>query len=245
MTLRYFIILIFIGLIVGCIDEPTIEPTPLPYSAVRVGNFADNVDAIQVTIDGEKSYTINKGEVTNYFDLVSGKREFVVTNTANSETIFSSDLDITAYEELNIFFTGYSAPGDEFNNTFSNFNFTEGFVYLFEGPDDPNRVWVRLFNFISDTPDTTSIDVQVEAYSVDGDSSNTTAALEFNEHAGLSLEQGEKNLFLLNEDATDTLSTLAGQALNTGEDYFYFITGPVENPSFYINKRAPLAVRSK
>ena len=245
MILRYFLIFIYLGLLVGCVDEPTIEPAPLPYSTVRVGNFADNVDALQVTIDGDKSYTINKGEVTDYFDLTSGKRRFVVVNTANAAKLVDADIDVTAYEELNILFTGYSAPGDDLNNTFSNYNFTEGFVYLFEGPDDPNRVWVRLFNFISDTPQSLSPDIQIEAYSVTGDSSNTTTAVAFNEHAGLSLEQGEKNFFVLNEDGTDTLGTLMGQTVSTGLDYFIFITGPDSIPTFYLNQRTPLAVRSK
>ncbi len=245
MILRYFTIFIFIGLLVGCVEEPTIEPTPLPYSTVRVGNFADNVDAIQVTIDGDKSYTINKGELTAYFDLVSGKRSFVVTNTATSETIFSSSLEVTAYEELTIILSGYSAPGDEFNNTFSNFNFTEGFVYLFEGPEDPNNVWVRFFNLISDTPDEEAPEIEMESYDVTGDSSVTTSVFAFNEEASLSVPQGVKNLVVLNDAGTDTLAIFDGISVEAGNDYFFFVSRQDSTLTLFSNSRVPLGVRSK
>lgn len=245
MILKYFLLLIFISSLYSCVEEPTIEPTPLPYTTVRLGNFSNNVDAIQVTIDGEKSFTINKGDLTDYFDLVSGKRKFVVTNTANSVQIFSADLDATAYEELNILFTGYSAPGDDINNSFGNYNFTEGLVYLFEGPTEPNKVWVRFFNFISDTPDETSVEIQVSSYDITGDSSNTATAFAFNEYKGLAVDQGQKNILTLNSDATDTLSVLTGQNMNSGLDYFVFITGSADNPAYFVNQREPLEVRSK
>lgn len=246
MTLRYFIILIFIGLLVGCVDEPTIEPAPIPYSTVRVGNFADNVDAIQVTIDGEKSYTINKGELTPYFDLTSGKRDFVVTNTASSETIFTSSIEVTAYEELTIVLSGYSAPGDEFNNSFTNFNFTEGFVYLFEGPEDPNNVWVRFFNVISDTPDEAAPEIAIESYDVTGDSSVTTSTFAFNEYVGLSVPQGAKSFVVLNDAAEpDTLAVFEGNNVEAGNDYFFFVARQDTTLTLYSNSRVPLEVRSK
>jgi len=245
MTLRYFIILIFIGLLVGCVDEPTIEPTPLPYSTVRVGNFADNVDAIQVTIDGETSYTINKGELTPYFDVVSGKRNFVVTNTASSETIFTSSIEVTAYEELTIVLSGYSAPGDEFNNTFTNSNFTEGFVYLFEGPEDPNNVWVRFFNVISDTPDEAAPDIVMESYDVTGDSSVATGAFAFNEVASLSVPQGPKSFVVLDDAGVDTLAFFEGNNVEAGKDYFFFVARQDTTLTLYTNSRVPLEVRSK
>ena len=177
--------------------------------------------------------------------MVSGNRKFEVINTANSETLISRGIDITAYEEVSVLFTGYSAPGDEFNNTFSNLNFTEGFVYLHEGPDDPNRVWVRFFNFISPTPDYDSPDIQIETYNVEGDSANTTSAFAYNEYRGVVLDQGAHVFSVLGEgDDPDTLSTL-DQTVNSGTDYFVFIVGPDSIPNFYVNSRNPLEVRSK
>lgn len=244
MTFRYILILLLLGTLVSCVEEPTMEPAQTPFSIIRLGNFSENVDALKITIDGDKSFTVNKGELTDYFELVAGNRQFEVVNTANSETLISRGIDITSYEEVNVLFTGYSAPGDEFNNTFSNLNFTEGFVYLLEGPDDPNRVWVRFFNFISPTPDYDSPDIQVETYNVEGDSANTTSAFAYNEYRGVALDQGAHAFSVLNEDATDTLSTL-DQTVNSGTDYFVFVVGPDSIPNFYVNSRNPLEVRSK
>ena len=245
MIRKFLLILLSAAFLYSCIEEPTIEPTPLPYTSVRLGNFSANVDAINVTIDGEQSFNIEKGNLTNYFDLVSGKRDFVVTNTGNSTVILEAQLDVASYEELNILFTGYSAPDDDLNNSFGNFSYTEGIVYLLEEPEE-NRARIRFFNLISDTPDTTSIDITVEVYDAAGDSSQTTASeFAFNEAAGLDVEEGQKQLLILNADGTDTLLTYDAGNVDLGMDYFYFVTGVVDDIEVVPNVRAPLDVREK
>ena len=244
MIRKFLLVLLLAAFLYSCIEEPTIEPTPLPYTSVRLGNFSANVDAINVTIDGEQSFNIEKGNLTNYFDLVSGKRDFVVTNTASSEVIFESSLEVSSYEELNVLFTGYSAPGDEFNNSFGNYSYAEGLVYLLEEPED-GRTRVRFFNLISDSPDTTSIDISVEAYDVAGDSSQTTSAFAFNEAAGLELEEGQKQILILNDGGTDTLFTFDAGNVEIGLDYFMFVTGLPSNIEVIPNSRTPLDVREK
>ncbi len=245
MILRYFLILIFITSFYSCIDEPVIEPTPLPYSTVRVANFSDNVSTIEVTIDGEQSFTLNKGVVTNHFDLVSGKRNFIVKNTENSETIFDLDLTITSYEEVDVIFTGYSEPGNDFNNTFSNLSYTNGFVYLYEDPGTDSTVKMRLFNFISDTPELASIDIQVECFNISDETSETTEAFAFNEVAGLRVPEGQKNFIIFNDSGTDTLSTYTSETLEPGFEHYFYITGPAESPTVNYNRMAPLEVRDK
>ena len=245
MIRKFILILLTAALVYSCIDEPTIEPTPLPYTSVRLGNFSANVDAINVTIDGEQSFNIDKGNLTNYFDLVSCKRSFVVTNTASSEVLLEADIDVTSYEELAILFSGYSAPGDDINNSFGSFGFTEGVVYLLEDAED-GRVRVTFLNLISDTPDTTSIDISVIAYDVSGDTTQTTAdAFALNEAAGLQVEEGQKMIYVTNSDDTDTLITYDAGNIEAGYQYFMFATGTVENPEMIVNRRAPLSVRDK
>ena len=245
MTRKFLLILLTAAFLYSCIDEPTIEPTLLPYTSVRLGNFSANVDAINVTIDGEQSFNIEKGNLTNYFDLVSGKRGFVVTNTANSEVILDTDIEVTSYEELAILFSGYSAPGDDINNSFGNFNFTEGVVYLLEDAQD-GRVRVTFLNLISDTPDTTSIDISAIVYDVSGDSTQTVAdAIALNEAIGLQVEEGPKMIYVTNSDDTDTLTTYDAGNVEAGYQYFVFITGTIENIETVVSRRAPLDVRDK
>jgi hypothetical protein len=245
MIRKFLLILLSAALLYSCIDEPTIEPTPLPYTSVRLGNFSANVDAINVTIDGEQSFDIENGNLTNYFDLISGKRGFLVTNTTSSEVIFEADLEVTSYEELNVLFSGYSAPGDDINNSFGNTNYTEGVVYLLEEPEE-GRVRVRFFNMISDSPDTTSIDIILDVYDVAGDSSQTTSSeIAFNEVIGLEIEEGQKIINVLNADETDTLYTYDAGNIELGYDYFVFITGLLDEYEVVMNRRTPLEVREK
>jgi len=105
---------------------------------------------------------------------------------------------------------------------------------------------VRIFNLISDTPDTVSLSIQVECYDISTETSVTTAdPFGFNEVSGINVPLGQKNFLILNEDGTDTLTTYTSESLEPGFEHYLYITGPVESPVVDYNKMVPLEVRNK
>lgn len=240
-------------LLFSCVNEPTIEPTPTPYTSVRLGNFADNVGTITVSIQIESKdknvpnevvtqKTIQKGDLTEYFDLISGKRIIVVTDENGAE-IFKGQQNFTSYDEANLLFSGYSAPGDDINNTFGPFYFSDGVVYLREEPQLDTLVWVHYFNLISDTPEALSPAITVESIdSVNNENVATNAAFKFNTVKGVNVSPGEKTFSVkVGEDEISNYSA----AITSGKRYYLFIVGPVGNPVFYLNSQAPLPIRNK
>ena len=140
-TKTIFSILILIGFIlVGCFEEPVMEPVKRPYSSVRVGNFSfnqpgftGNIDQFNVYIDKELKGTVGLNQFTGYFDLPSGKRNFVLL--AGTDTIYKGDVNINSYEEMSIVFDGVYAPAVDTLMSFAPYSITDGYVYA---PDAPN-----------------------------------------------------------------------------------------------------------
>jgi hypothetical protein len=257
MIFRYFISFLILVGVFGCVDEPFIEHAPIPYSVVKLGNFADNVNIIEVTVtnaDGElKSYTINKGEITEFITLTSGKRTFLVKNVETSETIYSAQVTISSYEEVMLFFSGYSKPGDDINNSFSPLYYTNGVVYLYEDHETNGKVLLRLYNLISDTPESASTDFLTDCYDVAGDSLvvSTSTAIGFNESTPLFVP-GKTCKFVVyhegdpdNSIPNDTLKVFNLENLESGYDHYLFLTGPVTDPGYTLYKSTPLAESSK
>ena len=96
----------------GCVEEPTIAPIKRPYSSVRIGNFAYNADTIDVAITyPDSSVTVKSNlmlnTLTDYFDLPSGKRRIVVTNSNNHQILLDKLIEFSSYEECSLFFVGY------------------------------------------------------------------------------------------------------------------------------------------
>ena len=245
----FFLALLFFS----CVNEPTIDPAPTPYTSVRLGNFADNIGTITVSIQIESKdksipneivteKTISKGNLTEYFDLISGKRIIVVTDENGAE-IFKGQQNFTSYDEVNLLFSGYSAPGDDINNTFGPFYYSDGVVYLKEEPKLDTLVWVHYFNLISDTPEALSPLITVECTdSVNNKNVVTDAAFKFNTVKGVNVSPGEKTFSVKVGDVE--ISTYSA-AITSGKRHYLFIIGPGNNPVIYLEGQTPLPVRNK
>jgi hypothetical protein len=118
----------------GCVEEPTIAPIKRPYSSVRIGNFAYNADTIDVAITNPDSSVAVKSNLmlntlTDYFDLPSGKRRIVVTNSNNHQVLLDKLIEFSAYEECSLFFEGFFST-DNLLNTFTFVKYFEGDTYI-------------------------------------------------------------------------------------------------------------------
>ncbi|PJC60415.1 MAG: hypothetical protein CO025_03285, partial [Ignavibacteria bacterium CG_4_9_14_0_2_um_filter_37_13] len=145
----------------GCVEEPTIDPVKRPYTLLRVANFSYNVDTLIVSIDkGKKVLNLYKYQApSQYFDIESGKRQFLVTTPAG-DTLYNDKINIGAYEEVSLFFTGFSKPHDDLLNTFGYAQYVNGVVYLYEGMGIDTTV-IQCANFAPDTPADSSIKYRV------------------------------------------------------------------------------------
>jgi hypothetical protein len=235
----------------GCVEEPTIDPVKRPYTLLRVANFSYNVDTIMVSIDaGAKILNLYKNEISaQYFSISSGKRHFCVTNPTG-DTLFNDNIWIGSYEELSLFFTGYSKPNDDFLNTFGYAQTSNGMVYLYESMNDTTTT-ILCSNFASDTPTDSSIKYRVLM-------TDTTTKkvvkevteLAFNSFSGAALHGSKTykisyakllnavtNSYLIYGDTTYTF--------DTGFQYSVYGVGDPKTPNFIIEKNTPLPIGSK
>lgn len=158
---KFFILLpIILGFILySCVEEPTIAPVGPVFSVLKIANMSNNVDAINVSIDGKQvASSLAKGETTNYFDSNSGKLDFTVTNAAG-EQIFEKTIDINVWERTKIIFAG-NYDVDPLNNTFANFEVSEGETYISSKPP-ADSLYIQIVN-ASSTVDT----INAKSYSI-------------------------------------------------------------------------------
>ncbi len=253
------IALLFIALILySCVDEPTISEVKRPYSSVRLGNFSNNVAQINVEIvdsDGStKSFSVSQNQLTEHFDIMSGARDVTVTNNGGEE-IYSGNITMSAFEEITLLFTGYSAPGDEFNNTFADFSYTEGVVYIENGPDNADTAWIHCIDVISDTPDDTSNSFIVRTIDLDNpdaDEMDAPDLVAFNTVQSFDLAAGNKQMLFLDEVVSgvepvyDTLGVFDVN-IEGGVRHYLFFTGKSEADGIIVvhDIETPLPVRNK
>lgn len=69
---------------------------------------------------------------TEYFDIPSGKKTFTVFDEGGN-LIFSKEIELISWERITIVFSGFYST-DELQNTFGNFEFNEGEVYISRQP---------------------------------------------------------------------------------------------------------------
>ncbi|MCK9207175.1 MAG: hypothetical protein M0P66_08700 [Salinivirgaceae bacterium] len=249
---RIPVLLLFLAIVYyGCVEEPTIDPVKRPYTLLRVANFSYNVDTLTISIDnGVKVFTLYRNEVpAQYFEIQSGKRHFFVTNPAG-DTLFNDRISIGSYEELSLFFTGYSKPHDDFLNTFSYAQFTSGMVYLYEGLNDTTTA-IQCANFAPDTPTDSSIKYRVLVADTTTKSVvKEVTELAYNSFAGAALHGSKTyrisyakllnavtNSYFIYSDTTYTF--------DNGSQYFVYGVGDPKTPSFIIEKNIPLPIGSK
>ncbi|GAB4291615.1 MAG: hypothetical protein Kow0098_11010 [Ignavibacteriaceae bacterium] len=253
-TMFLYLVLILVSAVLvlpGCFEEPTIPAVERPYSSVRVGNFGFNTDVINLTIDGVSYGSINKYEFTDRFDLLSGKRSFLVTNSAGDE-LFNGSVTAVSYEEMSIVFDGFSAPGVDTLNSFAAYPITDGLVYLDESPA-AGETKVIVTNV---APDTDTSNVKRYTLNFINDAAgidSITGLIVFNETQTFNLPAGDYFVWVL-EDTTadpnavikqyDTLNSVTTTFGSTMREYF-FIAGDPNVAEVIRLTEAPLPVRSK
>ena len=249
------IAILFISLaLYSCVDEPTVSEVKRPYSSVRLGNFSDNVAKINVSIDGATNYSVAQYELSDRFDLDSGQRNVVVTND-NGDTLYNSRVTMSSYEEITLLFTGYSAPGDDFNNTFADYSYSEGVVYIQNGPDADTSAWVHMFDVISDTPTDISRTFTAKAISnlEEDDPDDPGVELSFNTVQSVEVPAGDtKFVFLIeigDRQANKVYDTLGVYDANLegGVRHYLFLTGITDTMGVTAVRKVqvPLPDRSK
>lgn len=255
-TKTILLILILIGLtLYSCYEEPIMEPVERPYSVARVGNFsysspgfAGNIDMFNVYIDGISYGSVNINSFTNYFDLPSGNRRFVLIDT-HGDTLYNNDITIGSFEETTVIFDGVYAPTVDTLMSFAPFLIFEGYVYSLEAPSGGDATIVTA-NLAPNT-DTEDQIIYSVAY-VSADTSITERNLyEYNQYFYLDLPAGDYTIFVMqdtdpldDDPVYDTLS-IYNSTLTAGMIENLFITGDPNSPEVFQDQQTPLAVRPK
>ena len=255
-TKSTFLMLILIGFyFYSCYEEPVMEPIKRPYSSVRVGNFSynqpgffGNIDQFSLYIDGESKGTVSLNKFTNYFDLPSGKRKFVLI--AGTDTIYKGDININSYEEMSIVFDGVYAPAIDTLMSFAPYSITDGYVYAPDAPN-PGKVIVMATNAAPNTDKENQIQYSLAFVSSSLDTARRNL-FEYNETHGTELPPGDYTIWVL-FDKTPPLAirpeydTLANfnETFSAGLRENLFIIGNPGSPVVVKDSQTPLPVRTK
>lgn len=256
-TKSIFVILILMGFIfTSCYEEPIIEPIARPYSSVRVGNFSynqagftGNIDQFSFYVDGVLKGTVNLNTFTDYFDLPSGDRRFVLIS--GTDTIYNNNVTITSYEEISLVFDGVYAPSVDTLMSFAPYPITDGYVYLYEAPDGDSAN-VMTSNLAPNTSAENQIKYSLAFISASIDTTIRNL-YEYNTTFGIRLPAGDYTVFVMKdttdnplsiEPLYDTLGTFTGN-FSAGMKENLFITGDPSVPVVIKNQQTPLAVRPK
>ena len=262
----------------GCVEEPTISPIERPYSSVRIGNFAYNADTIDVAITNPDSSVTVKSNLmintlTDYFDLPSGKRRIVVTNTNSHQVLLDKLIEFSAYEECSLFFVGYFSTSNLFN-TFTPVKYFEGDTYIEESPES-GQALIKWLNLSGDSKDSTAKKYIIHVRMTNpgniakdsatlfasfsrtgfaynplefGSSLATVSSVQRKYHDTLVIN-GNTHFALVNSAGkhNDTLSTY-NTIINPGYIYYFYITGePIDKTTIKVfeQKQLPLPARPK
>lgn len=252
---RIPVLLLFLAIVYyGCVEEPTIDPVKRPYTLLRVANFSYNVDTLIVSIDSGKTIlTLYMNQPpTQYFEITSGKRHFLVKNSSGN-ILYNDRINIGAYEELSLYFTGFSKPNDDLLNTFGYAQYINGAVYLYEGVEDTAST-IYCANFAPDTPDDSS-----KKYIIHFSDTSSKAIIKEipevapNSVAGVTLSGNKTYTVSCVKDTSppnpiirsyltysDTVFTF-----EKGTQYLIYLIGTPKKPRYVFEKLYPLPIRSK
>jgi hypothetical protein len=233
----------------ACVDEPFIEPAVTPFSVLRIGNLTENLDEIQVSIDGEYPVSglqnLAMDDFTEYFDLVAGKRHFVITNPTTGDTLFEKFLDVISYEEQTMWYAGYYHSSID-TSTANFFIHSDAFTYLSKDPS-PGDFHLYFLHSAADTPtDSTRAYDVVATYTVDGDEMTETIVDEmlFGDIVGNALAGDEYKLELVRVIDDVILSTYTG-SFSEGMWSWMYVVGEPSTPRFVREDKHPLPARPK
>ena len=244
----YITILILLGFIFySCVEEPVMEPSKIPYTSVRVGNFT-NLSSLTMTIDGKNNSNIAQNSLTNYFDVTSGERKFVILGPTG-DTVYNKNITMNSYAELNVCFLG---SYDSSKNLVEPFTTSDGMVYLLEKPG-ADSVWFHLINLIKalSTQDGAASTALTYTLSIVDTINNVDTTVTITHSTSTKTDRASRRGFaykagdyqvsaLLN--ATSKADTVNGTA-TAGMKYYIFVTGDLQNVKIVVDEQFPRPLR--
>jgi len=253
--IKLFLLLVLPLLILNsCLEEPTIPPVQRPFSIVRVGNFSMNMQNFSVFIDNTQPMSalssLGKGTITEYFDVPSGKRTFKIVD-GNNNTIFQKQIDIASFERVTVIFAGFYST-DELQNTFGNFEFSGGEVYVDYSPESDSMSLIFV-HASPDSPTEATKKMYVTArYKPAGsvDFRDTvlipsTSLLEYSTIQGLGNVAPGDFVIQAREEVTGAILVSDSSAYNANMIYYIFFYDQPNNIQILRNETVPPPVRSK
>jgi hypothetical protein len=252
-TFGFLSLLLAIGaLLYSCVEEPFIEPLSTPYSSVRIANFTNNssTETINVKIDGEVVGTLSLDQISSRFDVVSGQRNFEISDAAGN-IIYNKSLSVVSYEEDLIGFSGYYSTVDTLNS-FNPVVVPEGLVYVVEAPQ-PDTAWVNFINYVTDTPTRGAVPITYNVITI-GDSAGlpdtitiADGTVQYPDKVGFAVETAldyEYTFSVPDSDSTDYVIHDM-YTFESGMRYYFHISGQPRAFTLTIDKQAPLPARPK
>lgn len=243
---------IFSSILSSCVEEPTIDRPPRLSSVVRVVNVSNDMNNIKVTIDGQvpvqQMNSLAIGSGTDFFDLLSGKKEFKVYDESGM-LIYTKSIDIISFELMTIVFAG-DYDQDEFLNTFAAFELAEGETYISHAPAaGTSNVYFVHASAPVDSFNSREYIVSAH-FTPTGASEKDTIYnadpnfLEYTQLLGAETVPGSYMYSLQSSTPNDTVA-LPETEIEANYRYYMFIYGNPNNVQVFANKVAPPAIRSR
>jgi hypothetical protein len=254
--------LLVLGIFFACMEEPTIAPSKVPFSVVRLGNLTTNMDAISISIDGEfpvpELQNLQKNTFTEYFDLVAGRRNFVITDPQTGDTLWKKQVEAISYEEQTMFYAGFYHPSID-TSTVGWINYSDAFTYISKDPpaDHLDVYFVHAagdaYKTINDTVRTDSsrsLDIDVTWTEIEGTDTSlvTETIIEeiiFGDVAGAQLAEGHYKFDVRRNEGIRELLISYEADYNAGKWTWHYITGVPSNLEIVMEENDPLPVRPK
>jgi len=226
----------------SCLNEPEIAPVKVPFTTVRVANFTNS--AVKLVIDGNViNNNLTANSVTNYFDLTSGSRKYVLL-AANGDTIYSRPITTISYEEATVVFSGYVDPTNAKSNSVKVKSFTDGKTYLNDGvAKESGKTGIVFINTVNLTPLdslTASAAVKVEY----GDTSFTRTLAALLDKTSITVPKGIVKIIPSLTDKGAVNDTISYD-FKEGKRNYVFISGDLTSVSAIVNEIVPQTARSK
>ncbi len=239
----------------SCVDEPYIEPVKHPVSSIRVVNVSNNVSTFKVEVydqDGNiiKSFdAVQQGSATEFFDVPSGKRRFVVYGD-NNAVILDKELDIISYDRVDVLVSGNKSDVTE-SNSFTMFIYDEGEYYINTNSkaDSVQLVLIHASSTV-DTVDSKEYKVvaSIPAASFDSTLIDSSSSLKYGTARHFNnLPAGDYTFNFINikvESAKQDTTTYSA-TLSANRKYYLFLYGNPNNVQVFNNEVTPPPVRSR
>jgi len=254
--------ILLLSIFFACMEEPFIEPSQVPYSVLRLGNLSTNLDEINVTIDGEivnpGLQNLPRNSFTDYFDVVAGRRQFVITNPQTGDTLWQKQVDANSFEEQTMFYSGFYHSNID-TTTIGWVSYSDAFTYLSKEPP-PDSLYVYFIHAVADNykvvNDTVRTDssrqITVDAMWTEIDGTDTTVVTEtilegmvYGDVAATTLAENHYRFIIRRDDTTEELLAVEEGDYTAGKWAWHYFTGQTSDAEIVVEQRDPLPPRAK